>query len=550
MEDFETALAARLREHEEKMRRHRDIVEQQRKWLLQSTAVTASTPVTVPPVSMTGESPESNRNTAVAASPNRDDVRKQCVVDRLLQKGEEAKKRREQQRELAERGKLEKELQEMSVRPTNRTTCTPTAIAMQHPATKKVDLQTAVATWHPQISLTSEKIALDKRQREHTEFMTIEDSLLARSEQSKADKWMRAKFLAHTENTGTPKITSIAKTLNRNEDVALRLYEGARNSAHATASSKEELKNLIEDCIDATFTPVISDKARRLQRRDGHSVSNDLYQQAKVQQQFRKEIQASALSNDCKAKPHIDPVSDLIATQLAQSVTERLTAPKNNSTQVTRSSFKPRISKASERLALYRRGEHNDEPFFETLHKESYLRQVKNEQRKRLLEEERVRDCTFAPNVGTSAHSKHPTDSFVERAQKWEQRRQQQLESVAERCHEESIKECTFSPRIAHTSSRTKSPSLLYGGDGHAWGFHEYIDRQDQARLQRLEAAEAEALAFSTGSRWQNKRTVPQAPHLSCFETSYAKQSNGAAANNAVRSAYDALVHAEEASLL
>lgn len=77
------------------------------------------------------------------------------------------------------------------------------------------------------------------------------------------------------------------------------------------------------------------------------------------------------------------------------------------------------------------------------------------------------------------------------------------------------MQECSFKPKTQdpmlaeRNANMTNDPSLIYGGDGKPWGFHEHMGRQEEARKRKQELEEAMENAFVSGKNWKNRVTQP-----------------------------------------
>lgn len=113
----------------------------------------------------------------------------------------------------------------------------------------------------------------------------------------------------------------------------------------------------------------------------------------------------------------------------------------------------------------------------------------------------------------------HPLRVY-DRVTQWQRRREQHLSEMRQQREQQELTSCTFTPTVRNASSSSQrgggqrssvwesAPSSnIYGGDGKAWGFHEFVERQREARRRSKEGNDT---AFCTGKKWKNEITVPQ----------------------------------------
>eukprot|EP01062_Namystynia_karyoxenos_P066354 TRINITY_DN60306_c0_g1_i1.p1 TRINITY_DN60306_c0_g1~~TRINITY_DN60306_c0_g1_i1.p1 ORF type:complete len:420 (+),score=144.47 TRINITY_DN60306_c0_g1_i1:109-1260(+) len=108
----------------------------------------------------------------------------------------------------------------------------------------------------------------------------------------------------------------------------------------------------------------------------------------------------------------------------------------------------------------------------------------------------------------------HPLRVY-DRVTQWQRRREQRLHELRQRRENQELTDCTFvpttrSPQQQQPSRMAWDPNpgaTIYGGDGKAWGFHEFVERQREARRRSKEGNDG---AFCTGKGWKNEITVPQ----------------------------------------
>lgn len=524
MLELEATLVARLKDHEEKLSKHRSIVDKQRQWLLSkapSEALISHEPE-VPGLKRQENAPSFQR-----------------VEDRLLAHGEENKKRleSERQRALQERLEVEKAAVERDVSKRRVASGVASKEYAQH-RERTLLQQPADVSGKPQISLESERLAAEKRLRENLDGVDIAESLLIRGEQSKENAWKRLQDAANAIPKPVPCITNKARHLEMNQDVVSRLYATENNSA-------ESLRDLISRSLEIG-KPTVSKRAKELQRKPGHVVYDDLYSDARRLSEARSRIfEERAKTPPPSATPRINAVSDYIASQLPQTSTERLTTPRTAQLINDKPSFKPRISKESERLAQIRKQEEHD--IFSALHSDGSRRSAHIQQLAMKSELEAVSQCTFRPSISAKAKTK-TAEKLEHRVSQWAQKRQQRLDETAVEHLEQVMSECTFHPKVNSAPMNEMEPTPAYDGEGSAWGYHRFVDRYSGARQRKELERSAQEAVFSSGAKWQNVATTPKAPNLSCF--SPRSHVNSSVKYDAIRSAMDALRAADDASQL
>lgn len=282
MLELEASLASRLHEHEEQLRKHRLLVEKQREWLVEY----------VPSPAHHHETPATSAVASKDSRPTAEGSKKIPIEERLLQKGDESRRKLESEREKMEKERLENENRILGERVVSAS-ITPRRTAESSRALWQgmpVEL-----TAKPQISLMSEKLAEVKRSKEGLSDVDISTSLLVRAARARG-----ALLERETANASSPhpQITSKASALLRDGTAFERLYA---SRSEKISEPQEELRSLIEESL-CSGVPVITAKAQALQRRAGHSVSDDLYDDADVhvssacaEQQRRQRVQHQEL---------------------------------------------------------------------------------------------------------------------------------------------------------------------------------------------------------------------------------------------------------------
>ncbi|CUG92470.1 Hypothetical protein, putative [Bodo saltans] len=522
MLELEASLASRLHEHEEQLRKHRLLVEKQREWLVEYVPSPAHQQET-----------QTTRAVAIKDSrPTAEGSKKIPIEERLLQKGDESRRKLESEREKMEKERLENENRILGERVVSAS-ITPRRTAESSRALWQgmpVEL-----TAKPQISLMSEKLAEVKRSKEGLSDVDISTSLLVRAARARG-----ALLERETANASSPhpQITSKASALLRDGTAFERLYA---SRSEKISEPQEELRSLIEESL-CSGVPVITAKAQALQRRAGHSVSDDLYDDAR---RSREQRMRRATTPPARATPRIDAVSEIIAAQLPQSSAQRLLVPKRSVVATIDAPFAPSISKASARIASQRE---NNTPRHEVLHRDSYRRATRTHEQSASKAKSELENCTFHPIISTRAANSRLEASAFERMSKWQQRRDQRIEDERIKQLADEEKQCTFVPST-NPAKATVVDIDIYGGDGRAWGFHDFVDRQQTARKMRDEEQHHVAASFTDGSNWSRTTTRPQIPNISAFHQSSGnnKQSQ---AHIALSLAMNALREAEAVTAL
>lgn len=238
--------------------------------------------------------------------------------------------------------------------------------------------------------------------------------------------------------------------------------------------------------------------------------------------------------------PVINPVSDEIAARLPQTARERLYSHKTDYSRLqladsrlsTMSPPRQRTRHASASgvgsrrrsrsapgmiggcadadTAFYRRGERRREQAGQRL-----------ENLRRAQEAKAMAECTFSP--ATCMHAVRRIDPLAvhDRGTQWQKRREQKLHEERTKREDVELAHCTFAPNLPDDPDAGPAHDLpealpcaweggpdtqLYGGDGRAWGYDEFVERHREARRRLMEKQDA---AWKTGKGWTNEVTVP-----------------------------------------
>jgi hypothetical protein len=522
MIDLEASLASRLHEHEEQLKKHRLLVEKQREWLVDYA------PIQGHPDEATLTRPISSATTRAAEAS-----KKVPIEERLLQKGDESRRRIELEREKSEKERIESENKILGERVASSSNVTPRRTTESFRSVRHESV--AELTAKPQISLMSEKLAEAKRSKEGLSDVDVSTSLLIRA--SRARGALLEKAAANVTDPH-PHITPKASTLLREGTAFERLYA---SRVERVSEPQEELRFLIDETL-GSGVPVITAKAQALFRRAGHTVSDDLYEDAR---RSREERLRKATTPPPRSTPKIDAVSEIIAAQLPLSSAQRLLAPKRVAPPVVESVFVPTIAKASARLASQRE---NDVPRHEILHRDSYRRATRAHEQSATKSKTELESCTFRPKISTRAANSKIESSAFERMSKWQQRRNQRIEDEKIKQLIEQDKQCTFVPST-NAAKVEAMDSDIYGGDGRAWGFHDFVDRQNAARKIRDDEQLHVARSFTDGSHWSREATTPRSPNITAFSDSTTNRRQSQA-HVALTLAMNALREAEAVTAL
>eukprot|EP00659_Diplonema_papillatum_P009386 gene9386-14553_t len=95
------------------------------------------------------------------------------------------------------------------------------------------------------------------------------------------------------------------------------------------------------------------------------------------------------------------------------------------------------------------------------------------------------------------------------RVSQWHRRRQQKLDEERRKHDEKELENCVFRPNTQGAKPYTweQKSGTIYGGNGRAWGYDEFVERQREARRR---ASEKKDVGKFTGKGWKNEVTVCQ----------------------------------------
>ncbi|KAH9600144.1 hypothetical protein LSM04_004106 [Trypanosoma melophagium] len=301
--------------------------------------------------------------------------------------------------------------------------------------------------FHPRISVESARLAHERKVRENTEAMPIADTLLYRK--ASADGRLETKRSESNIIRASPMITRKAKKMKLPYTAAERLYLHAKERQSEEKAMEEKLHDIIEENLELTFHPLISEKADKLQRKPGRRAYDDLYEHG-LEQQRQKRLTSNEDNKDC-FKPSINRVSDLIATQMNESTTERLLKPRQVKRAATPS---PQVQMRSEYI----------DRRFGHLYLDGVARSARQRNlllRQQQMDSELHSEYTFAPKINRNcvSSSSAVTLPLDVRMRLWQERRDQRL-NAARKVKEEEKREIEFGGIGASTTSRHRVPSV------------------------------------------------------------------------------------------
>ena len=347
----------------------------------------------------------------------------------------------------------------------------------------------------PDIDQRSKKLAAAKRQKEGIAELSHVDAMLERDRMQKLASWEKSQ--RDTAVGSNPLITTYAATLQREGEAGDRLYREAMEAQRRKEQRSESVQQ-------HSFTPRISKLAASLPR--VAQVEEDLMQRHLAAQATKEEVRRVVEERQRGTHhPAINPVSEAIASRLAQTSKERLTAPQQRDLR--------RDPMAEHHLNIepdYRshsvRSTTSTGIAPETL--QSY-EEKKHENLRRLHQEKIIREmdgCTFTPVTNTQG----VRGSVLERSEQWLMKRQLKLDEQRRANEEVEVKDCTFNPALQERHLEDND-GTIYGGDGRPWGYNEFVSRQALARTQKQER---EARVSTSTNGWSPRLTTPQEFHL------------------------------------
>ena len=355
-------------------------------------------------------------------------------------------------------------------------------------------------TKQPTISPTSVELAIRQRVARGVASLPIEESLLLRDEQSRANRIDNAQRMAREEVPGVPKINNRSSRIAGGDDaveVYERLYADSGNKVQHLEALTRELRRLVEANVDATFSPAITPRARNMVRKEDHTAHDDLFEQAKRAQDSKRELQQRRDIEMKKAArsrtPQVNPMSRLIASKLNETTAERLSRrPK----RLIFNDYRQRTPNRADRDTLGRVLDTNgNKGALSHRLQNLYEDHARREARRVALQGERkddvTDDCTFAPHItpfngqsagGASSMYMSSNLSLADRMRVWDDRRKARIAKDAKEREVESLRGCTFEPAI-------NPPSTIVEPEEPHHGYATFIARHDRARREAEEVA-------------------------------------------------------------
>ena len=334
---------------------------------------------------------------------------------------------------------------------------------------------------------------------------THADSLLERDRLSKLNLWEKYQQEQVEQQPGNPKITPFAANLQRDGEICQRLYEQSFDKEER--KNHLALKKMQDEGTECYHTPRITMNAAVLRR--CIPVEDDLLERHEVSKTRKEEGMRQTLEREQHLhKPAINPVSDEIASRLCQTSKERLYGQKTDYSALQQQFLDAQESvQSSQRRSssLHRRSSTVD------FHLRGKRGKELSEKRMGLLrsqhESKVMEDCTFKPRICRPPLDRANNNmDFLNRAQ---QQMKKKDENLREARLERDLKErsdCPFKPNIGYFSDGPSKDEGIYGGDGKAWGFGDFVERH---RMARKLQTDKEKGGWVTGKNWKNQVTVP-----------------------------------------
>ena len=337
---------------------------------------------------------------------------------------------------------------------------------------------------------------------------THADSLLERDRLAKLQLWEKYQRELAEQQPGNPKITPFAASLARDGNVCERLYE---NSADQCERKNYLLqKKYTSDHDECVREPRITMRAAMIER--SQRVEDDLLERHEVAQARKEEHMKQAIERERHLhQPAINPVSDEIASRLCQTARERLYGQKvdYSALQEQYSYQQPQqVSKPRRRSGSARRS--------------TSLGAMRGKDKKRREElrdqqdRKQMEECTFHPKTGRGPKDRGPQavhmwENFHDRTAQRMKKKEEKLKEARKERDIEEVTVCPFTPNIGYQADGRDlygdDNGQIYGGDGKAWGFDDFVDRQRSARKLQTDK---ERGAWVTGRNWKNEVTVPK----------------------------------------
>eukprot|EP01061_Rhynchopus_euleeides_P013028 TRINITY_DN22858_c0_g1_i2.p1 TRINITY_DN22858_c0_g1~~TRINITY_DN22858_c0_g1_i2.p1 ORF type:complete len:667 (+),score=258.71 TRINITY_DN22858_c0_g1_i2:37-2001(+) len=323
---------------------------------------------------------------------------------------------------------------------------------------------------------------------------THADSLLERDRLAKLQLWEKYQQELAEQQPGNPKITPFAASMHREGSVSDRLYE------HSVDQYERKnyllMKKYAAEGTECYHSPRITMNAALIRREQPvHEDLLDRHETAKVR---KEEAMKQIMDRERHLhRPAINPVSDEIASRLCQTARERLYQPKTDysalqeqySYQPDRPVSEARVARRASSLGAMRGKD------------KKRREELRDQQDKKEMEQ-----CTFKPKITRPPLDQKGLDFLDRTAQRMRKKEDKLREARRERDTKE-VQECPFAPNIGYKHDVDEDTHQIYGGDGKAWGFDDFVERQRQARKLNHDKERGQ---WVTGKNWKNEVTVPK----------------------------------------
>jgi hypothetical protein len=392
-------------------------------------------------------------------------------------------------------------------------------------------------TFAPKLNKRTQKIVAKMKER-RPQGMAIEDYLERKELERQEQLLEMAESKQQKKNyTFTPRITAQAAQIVRHGSITERLYE----ESFRINEKKQyllQMQNQMHEQYE--FQPKINQNSRMINEelyQDVLPIHDNLLRKSQIskQRQQSKVEELERMEREMH-NPRINPVSAVIASRLppskerltnrSQSAGKRLGKPELDDSRRSKTpkpkqeknefTFKPNINRKS--IEWNRNTFKQD--FDSRVHQWHLNEKRKNEKlvvERRIKEEESVKECTFEPKrftqnakVQSSRHNHLLSKSFDHRNTQWEMKRKAKISKEQNAKKQAEVEECTFKPvvktipgNLLNTTNTVYAASLV-----DPLGFDEFVQRHEEARIRKAESEKRAVKA--TGSKWQNKLTVPK----------------------------------------
>jgi hypothetical protein len=383
---------------------------------------------------------------------------------------------------------------------------------------KKIEEELEEETFAPRLNPNTYKIVNRMRQQKKRddEGVPFEDYLEKKEVERQIQ--IQKKTEEHFQNliSKTPKITQRAAEIVREGSVSDRLYEQSfkLNEKRLEYTKQKQMQEQME----YDFTPKVLTAGGREEPVYDHLLKKEEEKRQKKKENMQKLIEREKELHH----PKINPVSEEIASRLPDSTRVRLLKKFNTASTTESFPFKPEINSKSRQMAVERSGSGMNR--IDRLYNIERKKREKLRQLRTMSEQKELEHCTFQPKTKTADYHAKP---FNERSKQWEHKKKQKIARERAVVESKSMQECTFKPntnaerRLHEMKSEPMSPlPSTPGGVGNTTGastiedplgFDEFVQRHKEARQKKEQSGKG---VFVTGSRWQNRLTVPKEFHL------------------------------------